>query len=170
MQAESPCSLWCSPVHWPAAFEVWHWAATSSRLLSLQPQSCVLDSSWQLLNPSWPTKPSAVLGSFPRWVQILLLPLARKNNTIKKNTVSAALKITWDTILGIEHVPPTLFAGIPLFLGLCSNLLGKSLQDLQPEWATRSSSTRFSCIAELLWYYTLYITWATPAVCVSVKN
>lgn len=67
-QAGSPCSLWCSSVHWPTAFEVWHWAATSSRPLSLQPQSCILDSSWQLLNPSRATKPPAVLGSFPRWV------------------------------------------------------------------------------------------------------
>lgn len=38
-----------------------------------------LGSSWQLLNPSWATQPSAVLGGFPRWVQMLLLPLGRKN-------------------------------------------------------------------------------------------
>lgn len=33
-----------------------------------------LGSSCQLLNPSWATQ-----GGFPRWVQMLLLPVARKN-------------------------------------------------------------------------------------------
>lgn len=64
-QAGSPCSLWCRSVHWPTAFEVWHWAATSSRPLSLQPQYAfwaLPDSSLTL--PSWATKPSAVLVVF----------------------------------------------------------------------------------------------------------
>lgn len=40
---------------------------------------------WQFLNPSWTVEQFADLASFPRWMQVLLLPLARGNKyTVKK--------------------------------------------------------------------------------------
>lgn len=47
----------------------------------------------------------------------IVASIAQGKYTIKMK-IAAALKMAWDTILGIEHVLITLFAGIPLFLGL----------------------------------------------------
>lgn len=129
---------------------------------------------WQFLNPSWTVEQFADLASFPRWMQVLLLPLARGNKyTVKKEGFCCFeddLRYNSGDRTCVHH----LISRDPFVPGLVhpmsSDLLGKPLQDLHSEWDDKSSSTRFSCIAVFLWCTILYITWATPVICVPIKT
>lgn len=71
--------------------------------------------------------------------------------------------MTWDTILGLEHVLTTLFIWwdpfVPGFMHPQElDLFEKSLQKLRSEWDVRSSSIKSSLTAELPWCNILYIT------------
>lgn len=86
-----------------------------------------------------------------------------------KNCVSAALEITWDSVLGTEHVPPTLFSGIPLFLGLCNHraqicLEGLCSENEIPGPPAQGSAAQLSSCDIIFQHHLSY------SICVSVKK
>lgn len=89
-----------------------------------------------------------------------------------KTWFSAALKIAWDTVLGIEHVPPTSFAGIPLFLGLCNQRAQICLESLCRTFSQNEipGPPAQGSAVQLSFCDIFNITWATPVSGVSVKN